>query len=164
MIDFFKRNAPPGIDLKQEFRVFFIGNLCSVAVSFFAFLDRYLDERRQLFTYVNGVRQQIDGAIMVPFRSLINFCFTVFFFVACFMLGYIIYHYAYYRQGSMSLYLMKRLPKRSELHRRAFTVPCLAVLATFGIALAAILFYYIIYFLATPKACLPYAALREIRR
>ena len=64
----------------------------------------------------------------------------------------------------MSIYLMKRLPNKWELHRRAITVPCIAVLATIGVALTAILFYYIIYFLATPKVCLPYEALRKIWR
>lgn len=164
MNEFFKRNSPPGIDLKQEWRVFLIGNIGSVLISFFAFIANYLKKREELFTYVGAERVRIEGAIMTPFHNLINFYFVGFFFVACFMLGYIIYHYAYYRQDSMSIYLMKRLPNKSELHKRAFTIPCLAVLATFAIALAAILFYFIIYILATPKACLPYAALREIWR
>lgn len=164
MNEFFKRNSPPGVDLKQEWKVFLIGNIGSVLISFFAFLDRYLDARRQLFTYAEGIRERIDGAIIAPFHTMINFYFVGFFFVICFMLGYIIYHYAYYRQDSMSIYLMKRLPNKRELHRRALTVPCIAALATVGVAIAAILFYYIIYFLATPKACLPYATLREIWR
>ena len=46
----------------------------------------------------------------------------------------------------------------------ALTLPCLAVLATVAVALAAILFYFMIYVLATPKVCLPFVALREIGR
>lgn len=164
MNDFFKRNSPPGIDLKQEYRVFLVGNICSLVVSFFAFIINYFKAREELFTYVGGDRVRLEGAIMTPFHNLINFYFAGFFFVICFMLGYVIYHYAYFRQESMSIYLMKRLPKKSELHKRVLTIPCLAVLATIAIALTAILFYFIIYFLATPKACLPYAALREIWR
>ena len=164
MNDFFKRNSPPGIELKQEWRVFLIGNIVSVCISFFAFIDKYRDARNQLFFYEIDKRMLIDGAIIAPFSSLFSVYFSGFFFVSCFMLGYVIYHYLYYRQDSMSIYLMKRLPNKRELHRRALTVPCLAVLATIGVALAAILFYFIIYILATPKACLPYAALREIWR
>lgn len=164
MNEFFKRNSPPGIDLKQEWRVFIIGNICSVLVSFFAFLDKYIDARNQLFTYANGKRELIEGAIIVPFYDLFSIYFSGFFLVSCFLLGYIIYHYSYFRQDSMSIYLMKRLSNKRELHRRALMVPCLSVFATIGVALATILLYYIIYFIATPKACLPYAALREIWR
>ena len=164
MREFVKRNSPPGMDLTQEWRVFLIGNVGAVLVSFLAFVDQYLDARARLFTYVAGERVLISGAVIAPFYSLINYYFAGFFLVACFLLGYIIYHYSYYRQGSMSLYLMKRLPSRWERHRRAITLPCLAALATLVIALAAILFYYIIYLVATPWACLPYEALREMWR
>ena len=156
IIEFCKRNSPPGIDLKQEYAVFIIGNTCSVVISLFAFLLNYAHFRAELFTYVGTKRELIDGAIITPFYNLINFYFASFVFVALFMLGYVIYHYGYYRQDSMSIYLMKRLPKKSELHKRAWTVPCIAVLGTLVIAFATILFCYIIYFLATPKACLPY--------
>ena len=164
MIEFLRRHSPPGIDLKQECHIFLIGNMASVLVSFFAFLDKYLDARRQLFTYENGIRERIEGAVMTPFHQLFSVYFSGFFLVAIVMLGFIIYHYAYYRQGSMSLYLMKRLPQKSERHRRALTLPCLAVLATAAVALVTILFYFIIYVLATPMACLPFVALREIGR
>ena len=164
MNEFFKRNSPPGIDLRQEWRVFLIGNIASVFISFFAFIDKYLDARNQLFTYQIDKKILIEGEIIAPFSSLFSVYFSGFFFVACFMLGFIIYHYAYYRQDSMSIYLMKRLPDKRELHRRALTVPGLAVLATIGVAIAAILFYFIIYILATPKACLPYEALLKIWR
>ena len=122
MNEFLKRNAPPGIDLKQEWRVFLIGNIASVIVSFFAFLDKYFDARNQLFTYEIDKRILIEGATIAPFSSLFSVYFSGFFYVTCFMLGYIIYHYLYYRQGSMSIYLMKRLPNKRELHRRAITV------------------------------------------
>lgn len=164
MNEFFKRNSPPGMDLTQEWRIFLIGNIASVIVSFFAFLNKYMDARRELFFYETDKKMLIEGAIIAPFSSLFSVYFLGFFFVACFLLGYIIYHYSYYRQDSMSIYLMKRLPDKWELHRRAITVPCIAVLATIGVALAAILFYYIIYFLATPKVCLPYEVLRKIWR
>ena len=164
MIEFLKRNSPPGTDLKQEWWVFLIGNIVSVFISFFAFLDKYMEARDRLFTYEIDKRVLIEGARIAPFSDLLGGYFWGFFLVACFLLGYVIYHYSYFRQGSMSIYLMKRLPNKRELHRRALTVPCLAVLATVGIAIVAILFYYIIYILATPKVCLPYAALRETWR
>ncbi len=164
MREFLRHNSPPGMDLAQEWRIFLIGNISSVAVSFFAFLDQYIDARNRLFTVVGEKKMLIDGALIVPFHHLFSIYFSGFFLTMCMLLGYIVYHYAYFRQGSMSIYLMKRLPQKSELHRRALTLPCLAVLATIGVAIAAILLYFIIYFLATQKACLPYAALRELWR
>lgn len=156
MNEFFKRNSPPGIDLRQEWRAFLIGNIASVIVSFFAFLAKYIEARDLLFVYEIDRKILKEGAIIAPFSSLFSFYFLGFFFVACIFLGYVVYHYSYFRQDSMSIYLMKRLPDKRELHRRALTVPVLAVLATIGVALAAVLFYFIIYILATPKACLPY--------
>ena len=156
MIEFLKRNAPPGIELKPEYGVFVIGNLCSAVVSVFAFLIQYATARSELFTYIGYERSLIEGARITPFHNLISIYFAGFIFVAVFMLGYAAYHYAYYRQGSMSIYLMKRLPNSNELHKRAWTVPCLAALATISVAIATIIFCFIIYFLATPKTCLPY--------
>lgn len=164
MIEFLKRNAPPGIDLKQECQVWLAGNIVSVIISFFAFLIQYVEAREQLFTYEAGTRERIEGAIITPFYNLFGIGFSGFFVVSAVMLCFIIYHYAYYRQGSMSIYLMKRLPRKRELHIRALAVPCLAVLATLAVAFAAIALYFIIYILATPKECLPYAALRVLWR
>ena len=164
MTEFLKRNSPPGIELKQEYHVWLIGNISAVLVSLFAFLNKYTDARNQLFTYATGTRERIEGAIITPFYNLFSIYFSGFIIISVVTLCFTIYHYAYFRQGSMSIYLMKRLPKKGELHRRAITIPCLSVLATLVIALLTIAFFFLIYILATPKACLPYAALRELWR
>ena len=156
LIEFCKRNSPPGIELKQEYAVFIIGNMLSAVINIFAFLINYSNFRSQLFSYIDKERVLIDGAVMMPFYKVINFNYSLYVFIALIMIAYAFYHYAYFRQGSMSIYLMKRLPKKSELHKRVWTVPCIAVLATIAIAIATTLLCYIIYFIATPKACLPY--------
>ena len=155
LIEYCTRNSPPGFDLKQEYAVFIIGNSCSAVLAVFAFLINYINHRENLFGYVSNKRILIDGSVMTPFYKLINYCFSGFFFVALFMLGYVIYHYMYFRQGSMSIYLMKRLPSKAELNKRVWTVPLTAIIGTLAFALATVLFCYIIYFLATPKICLP---------
>ena len=160
LIEFCKRNSPPGIELKQEYTVFIIGNICSAIINIFAFLITYSRQRNELFAYVGDKRMLIDGAVMTPFNNIINFNYALFVFVALFMIVYAFYHYAYFRQGSMSIYLMKRLPDKTEIHKRAWTVPLLLVFGTVAIAIATIIVCYIIYFLATPKACLPYIAWR----
>ena len=80
------------MDLTQEWRIFLIGNIASVIVSFFAFLNKYMDARRELFFYEADKKTLIEGAIIAPFSSLFSIYFSGFFFVACFLLGYIIYH------------------------------------------------------------------------
>ena len=162
MIDFLKQNSPPGINSKQQFHLFLFGNIISFIFSFFTFIAKYINARAELFSYTGSMRIRIEGAIMIPFRNLINLHFSGYYLVAVAMLCFIIYHYSYYRQNSMSIYLMKRLPNKWERHKRAITIPLLAAFATMGIFLATILFFYNIYFIATPKACLPYDVLHKI--
>ena len=82
LIEYCKRNSPPGIDLKQEYAVFIIGNCCSAVLAVFAFLINYIKHRESLFAYVSTQRILIDGAVMTPFYKLINYCFSGFFFLS----------------------------------------------------------------------------------
>lgn len=165
MIDFFKRYAPPGLDLKPELRVFITGNIVSAVLSMFSFFRKYPDARDELFKYhSDGTKELIQGAVIAPFSTFITGVPLYFSLAAIFMLAFIIYHYLYYRQGSMSIYLMKRLPRRFELHKRAISLPLMMSLATVAVSLAMIFIYFVIYFIATPKICLPYEAFRKIWR
>lgn len=156
--DFIKRNSPPGMSMKQEICFLLIGLGASFLYSL-VFFAQFARARESLYEVIGGKRVLKDGAIMEDFADLIgdtpiDSVFLGFFFVAICMLGYIIYHYAYYRQGSKSIYLMKRLPKRSEIHRRALTLPFLAMLSCIVIAFAVMMIYFAFYMLATPEACL----------
>ena len=168
MTEFFRRNSPPGMDLMQERKVFAVGNVISALVGILVFLDRYRGAYNDLFLYfgVAGAGNATDvekvlrkDTVIVPFHQLLDGFFFCFYIVATVMLCFIIFHYAYFRQGSMSIYLMKRLPDRRELHRRALTVPCLGALGTFAVAAVTAFLCYIIYLTVTPKVCLPYTAL-----
>jgi uncharacterized membrane protein YqhA len=77
-----------------------------------------------------------------------------FLILALCMLALIVYHYAYHYQGSKSIYLMKRLPNRWEMHRRCITLPLLAALICLIAAIAFLLIYFGIYMVFTPKECL----------
>lgn len=151
--DFLKRNSPPGMSMKQELGFFLTGMIASLLDSF-RFLLRYSFESQNLYEVIDRKRVLIKGAIMPDFITLLDRSLIGFGLVALCMIGFIIYHYAYYRQGSKSIYLMKRLPKRSELHRRALTVPLLAMLTSALTAFILLLLYFAIYMLATPAECL----------
>ena len=66
-------------------------------------------------------------------------------------------HYAHYYRGSKSIYLMRRLPDRTLLHRQCWTLPLLALGLTLLVLVLLPALYYLIYRYATPAQCLPLA-------
>lgn len=151
--EFLRKYSPPGISLKAEKNFFIVGFIISFFYSF-EFFAEFISERNQLFYYVGKNRVLNTQAVMPSFRSVLGNSLTGFIILGICMLGFIIYHYLYYRQGSMSIYLMKRLPKKSEMHLRAITLPVIAFLICLITALIVMLIYLAVYFIFTPKPCL----------
>lgn len=60
-------------------------------------------------------------------------------------------YYSSHWDGSRSIYLMRRLPQRWELHRRCLTVPLLGMVWFLLLGLIMILVMYGIYLLAAPE-------------
>lgn len=154
MNDFMKRNSPPGFDVRAEKRFVIIVNVIAFFASFISFISKYLDARKVLYVINDGEKLLVEGAIIESFSSLTGFYYVGFTFISLYLIGVIIAHYAYYKQGSMSIYLMKRLPNKFDMHRRAITLPLLGILLTFVLAVAYFLIYFAIYVIATPNGCL----------
>lgn len=157
------RYAPMGFPLLQELKIFawFFG--ISVLYSF-GFLFRYLDAREKLFEFtLAGKKVLIAGAIMPEMSDLIGNAFHGFFLIPLLAIAEILYHYLFHKQGSKSIYLMKRLPNPWEFPKRCLTFPLLAILLSIIAALILYLLYYCIYICFTPKACLPTAGLTILR-
>lgn len=119
-------------------------------------LIRYVQARNALFsTNLAGERVLIQGAKIAPFAILVQgmplAAFGCYFAALLVLAGY---YYLYHRMGSMSIYLMKRLPNHWELHRRCWTVPVLAALVGIALAGALIGVYYCVYRFCTPAQCL----------
>lgn len=147
------RLAPPGIDLKPELRLFYVGMGLASAFSF-GFFVRYSRAYSELFRSVGGERFLIAGAEMPDFVSLLQFYWAGFAVLALCMAGLAAYHYAYHRQGSMSIYLMRRLPDRSELHRRCLALPLTAIALCAAAAILLLFVFYGAYMAFTPGECL----------
>ncbi len=147
------RYAPPGLNLKPGRQVFITGAAAS-ALGSLTFFARYFSARSTLYGYDGAVRVLLPDAVMPDFFPLLGNALYGFLILSLCMLGFIVYHYAYHRQGSRSIYLMRRLPNRFELHRRCLTLPLLAALLSLLFALLLILLCYAIYMLATPRECL----------
>lgn len=146
---------PLGMDTKYHKTVFVGGNIISAIFSF-GFLYRYFDERSKLFIYgPDGIEGIIEGAVIPPFTVILERSLWGFYITALCMLLLSIYHAAFFRLGSKSVYLMKRLPSRWELPKRIYVLPTLGALGTFMICAVFFLIYFVIYLLVTPKACLP---------
>lgn len=97
----------------------------------------------------------IPGAKMAPYLSLVEDSFSLFPLFWGFMLLEVIDCYLYHRKGAMSIYLMRRLPDKWELHRRCWGRPLIYTAGSIGLMGLILLFYYMIYLLLTPAVCLP---------
>lgn len=154
MDKFLLRNTPPGIESGREIRTFAIGALLAAVYSCI-FLGRYREAYQDLFYYVGDVRYYVEGAQMAPFVELAAPALVGFVVLALMMLCFVPYHYAYFRQGSRSVYLMKRLPQKGEYSRRIWTVPLLAALIALLLAVLVGGVYLTYYLSKTPQQCLP---------
>lgn len=152
--NFLSKYSPPAMDLKQEKRVFVWGMILSNIYSLLYYFTNYTDALRELYEYIYGKRVLNFNATMPNFRSLLGNSFIGFGIVSAIMIGFIIYRYAYYRQGSMSIYLMKRLPQKYEIHKRALTLPIIVMILCLINAFILLMIYFAVYMLVTPKPCL----------
>lgn len=146
------RHAPPGMDIQGEKDVFSVGMIFSAIYSL-RFFYEYANDA--WIIYVDSKKAIIrEGALMTDFAYLIEDCLMGFGIVACVMVGFLVWHYFYHTQGSHSIYLMRRLPDRWELHRRCLTLPLAAIILCGLMALALLLLYFAYYMLHTPEQCI----------
>ena len=139
-MDFLKKLVPPGMEYKPEFRFYITGLVFSGLYSL-SFFIRYFDARYALYDHYDYKSVLIDGVKIADFSSILGSALVGFGLLAVCMLGFIVYHYLYYRQGSKSIYLMKRLPSKIEIHKRAIALPLLAILGCLVMALTIMLIY-----------------------
>ena len=124
-------------------------------------MDNYLSARDRLFETVRVsmtlvYRELIPGAIIRPFSSLIQSSLDFFPWFWAFMLWEVIDCYLYHRKETKSIYLMRRLPDKWELHRRCWGRPLIYVVGSILLMAVILLFYYAVYLVFTPKECLPF--------
>ena len=153
-----EKYAPPGIDFANQLKFCLIGLSAAFGWSV-SYLAKYLTARANLYEYSMVGQGLREGAVITDFGQLVHEGldsfdgFLVFYIV---MLGLLVYHYLYYYQGSKSIYLMRRLPDRWEMHRRSVTLPFMAIMVGSLTELALWMLYYGIYLVCTPPQCLPF--------
>lgn len=148
------RYAPPGVNLAVQKRTFIWGGAAALCWSFSFFYNLSQGFQSLFVTRWGGQRMLRDGAVMPDYADMVAFSFWGFAALAMIMLGFAAYNYVYHRQGSMSIYLMRRLPSRWELHCRCLLLPAAAVLLCVLAVVALLCIYYLIYLAVTPEQCL----------
>lgn len=145
--------VPPGMNMEGELIFFLISMLAALTYSL-GFLIRLFGQIELLYTHTESVRELIPGAVMAPFYEVFDRAWMGYFIVLLCMLGWGIYHAAYYRQGANSIYLMRRLPDHISYCRYTWTsTVCAAVLCLIFAAICLLLSYGI-YHWTTPAQCL----------
>ena len=151
--------APPGLDVRKEKRLFF-GVLAFGILWSLGFLPRFFSARESLYrrwtdSQGNLVKVLQEGAEMPRFAAILDDTFLFFAVGALGLLLAVGVHYCWYRMGSRSIDLMRRLPNRGLLHRQCWALPLVGfgILAATGLLLLGL--YWLVYVKLTPVGCLP---------
>lgn len=146
---------PPGMDMRGELGFFAVGMLASAVYSC-GFFFRLYQAQDALYQWdiAAGRRTLIADAVMPPFYEIFGHAWLGYFILLLCMLGWGIYHAAYYRQGTKSIYLMRRLPDPLSYYRYTWASTLCAVLLCLLLAAGCLLLFFGIYHLAVPEQCL----------
>ena len=147
--------APPGARVKLESALCggLLGALLVEGCLFFFRFFRYRD--KNLYWELTGIRMLIPEAKMPGFNDFaageLRF-FTVLFFT-CVAIAAV--HYLSFHMESKSIYVMRRIPNKAELHVRCLALP--AIFLAIGIVLAVVLYcsFLYVYIHYTPEGHLP---------
>ena len=145
--------APPGMELEQEKKIFVIGMILSALFSFLIFGIEFSDCLEKLYWKNGAERSVIPGAMMTNFVELFGEATIGFKVVFALMIAAAVIHYAYHTWESKSIYTMRRLPSRWELHRRCLTLPLCGMVISKVTAFAILLICYGFYVGLVPKEC-----------
>lgn len=144
--------VPPGLNARRELG-WLRGGLVGALVWSLPFVISLLGSLPGLYHLVGGRRVPDPSAAAPDFAELMEGRLLVFGIVALAFLAVSLYHYAYHWQGSRSIYTMRRLPDRWELHRRCLTLPVLGALACVLAAFLVLALYFGIYMATVPDVC-----------
>ena len=149
------RNFPPGYDHTKEIRTVFLTNSILIILMTISFLLSIINERHLLYIRVGPDMILNTSKLMPDFVQILGNRLR--FFPSLAMLAFVsavISHYIYYYGESKSIYLMRRLPNKLELHRRCLLMPLIYALVFLITAIILLLIYYLTYMKLTPEACL----------
>ncbi len=148
---------PVGYEHEPERGIFFAGLFGASIWGIIGFFNRYSHWLTQLKSEQRGYIPPIQN-----FYEILGNAFFWFPIIIAFMLAAIAMHYAHHYYGSKSIYLMRRLPSRWELHRRCVAGPIIYILITIAVALILFFIFYSIYMIFTPDEWLTNNQLKKL--
>jgi len=150
-----EHSFPPGYLYKTELRIILFTLIDVALISMFGFFNAYSSARQSLFMQMGQDLFLVESRIMPDFVDLLgNKLLILLISAALLFVIAIVLHYAYHQIGSKSIYLMRRLPDRFELHRRCLLIPLITVLAFIMVTILLLFIYYAVYMNFTPHVCL----------
>ncbi len=153
MTDNLRKIIPVGFKAESEIWIFFSAIAVGICRALL-FFQAYMREYNRLFDIEYGKRVLIESRTMADFCEIIDGVFDGF-IIAIFVFAFlIVYHYAYHYRDSKSIYTMKRLQNKYELHIRCFTVPVIGIALSVIISITLMLLFYRFYMTKTPAECL----------
>jgi len=147
--NFLIKNAPPGMNTVRLFNGYVAGLMTMFLFSLCYFVIRYYEAYTEVFKRVEDKIIKVGDA-MPEFTEILGNGLHNFLLYCILLLAVVVWNYLYYYQDSKSIYLMKRLPNRMELHRRAWMLPVLGILVTLVVAFLLLVCCYGIYNIVTP--------------
>ncbi|MDD6315436.1 MAG: hypothetical protein PUB63_00235 [Clostridia bacterium] len=141
---------PVGMDAKLINRWLLAAFIAAFLLSLGAPLQ-ILSQRDHLFTVVGGVRVYQPGMMMPDYHALAPHWLVLFPAIALSMPLLSAWFYFQHWQDGRSIYTMRRLPDRWELHRRCLTVPVAAALLALLMGFGLLMLYYLFYLAAAPE-------------
>lgn len=163
--NFVSHRVPPGFDWEKELSWMRVALICAVVFGSFLFLIRLGVNISNLYEqkwepaanggYVSAGIVLKEDAVMREVSVLLAQTRVGFALIGVLLVMMVVSHYRYYRQGSMSIYLMKRLPNGREYHRRNFSFVLILAAVSLAVMVVMSLTHYGMYLLFTPKGCLP---------
>ena len=132
--------------------------LCALMVSWCSAVLGFLihfDEAK-IPLYISLSERILDRSTPIaPFAMIFGRGLLGFWIVALCLVLLPLFHYLWHWQGSKSIYLMRRLPRRGELWRRCLAGPAVLLVLTLLAAVLAVLLCILLYQTLTPAGHLP---------
>ena len=129
--------------------MFAFGGLLWFVIRFFYYKDKLFEENKL------GERYLRADAVMADFDIVLGLSFVWCVLGALVLAAYIVYFYRSYHRGGKSIYTMRRLPNRWEIHKRSIPLPLTAAACIMVIRAVMILICFAAYMRWTPDQCLP---------
>lgn len=150
MTDKIRKFIPIGYKPEKELWVYGSVIMMAVTRSLLYFLS-YYSAYNAMFQYYGDKKVLIENITMDNFCDIIaDGTFDVFKIAVFIFLAMIGVNYGYHYRDSKSIYTMRRLPNKYELHIRCIAFPAAAILLSIVISFSLLMIFYIHYMTVTP--------------